>query len=217
MLAYGERGGVVRAALLGAVISSVLVGTLLLSAQWAKAQQTRTTVPAPTVPAQSTPTPKPPTAAQPAPANSTATNRTGAVRSTHGAWQLRCDTPPGAQSEQCALFQSVEAADRPNVGLVILAFRTADQRANLLRVIAPLGVLLTSGLGLRIDDANIGATDWVRCLPNGCVAEARLTDELLGKLRAGKSATFIIFLTPEEGVGIPVTLDGFGAGFDAIK
>ena len=37
----------------------------------------------------------------------------GAVRSVHGDWQIRCDTPPGAQSEQCALMQSVTAEDRP--------------------------------------------------------------------------------------------------------
>src|SRR5882757_535324 len=30
----------------------------------------------------------------------------GAVRSVHGDWQIRCDTPPGAQAEQCALIQS---------------------------------------------------------------------------------------------------------------
>ena len=30
----------------------------------------------------------------------------GAVRSVHGDWQIRCDTPPGAQTEQCALIQS---------------------------------------------------------------------------------------------------------------
>ena len=33
----------------------------------------------------------------------------GAVRSVHGDWQIRCDTPPGAQAEQCALIQSVVA------------------------------------------------------------------------------------------------------------
>ena len=36
----------------------------------------------------------------------------GAVRSVHGDWQIRCDTPPGAQAEQCALIQSVVAEDR---------------------------------------------------------------------------------------------------------
>src|SRR5260370_21413992 len=38
----------------------------------------------------------------------------GAVRSVHGDWQIRCDTPPGAQGEQCALIQSVGAEDRSN-------------------------------------------------------------------------------------------------------
>jgi invasion protein IalB len=40
----------------------------------------------------------------------------GAVKSVHNDWQVRCDTPPGAQGEQCALIQSVTAEDRANVG-----------------------------------------------------------------------------------------------------
>ena len=39
----------------------------------------------------------------------------GAVKSVHKDWQIRCDTPPGAKSEQCALIQSVTAEDRANV------------------------------------------------------------------------------------------------------
>src|SRR5690242_13756619 len=40
-----------------------------------------------------------------------------------GDWDLQCDTPAGAQAEQCALVQSVRAADRDNIGLNIVAFR----------------------------------------------------------------------------------------------
>src|SRR6201988_972895 len=65
----------------------------------------------------------------------------GAVRSVHGDWQIRCDTPPGAQAEQCALIQSVVAEDRPNVGLTVIVLKTADQKFRLMRVLAPLGVL----------------------------------------------------------------------------
>ncbi|MGO4840601.1 invasion associated locus B family protein, partial [Rhizobiaceae sp. 2RAB30] len=35
-------------------------------------------------------------------------------------------------------------------------------------------------------------------------------------LKAGTSATFIVFQTPEEGIGIPVDLKGFGEGFAAL-
>jgi invasion protein IalB len=141
----------------------------------------------------------------------------GTVRASHGDWQLRCDTPPGAQAEQCALVQSVTAEDRPNVGLSIIVLKTADNKSRLLRVLAPLGVLLPAGLGLRIDDAEIGRAGFVRCLPDGCVAEVVLDDALIGKLRTGTTAVFIIFQTPEEGIGVPVSLNGFGPGYDTLK
>jgi len=140
----------------------------------------------------------------------------GTVKSVHGDWQLRCDTPPGAQAEQCALIQSVTAEDRPNVGLTVIVLRTADQKSRLMRVLAPLGVLLPSGLGLKIDDADIGRAGFVRCLPNGCVAEVVMDENLTKQFRSGKAATFIIFQTPEEGIGIPVSLNGFGEGFDRL-
>jgi invasion protein IalB len=140
----------------------------------------------------------------------------GAVKASYGDWQVRCDTPPGAQKEQCALVQSVTAEDRPNVALTVLVLKTADQKSRLLRVLAPLGVLLPSGLGLKIDATDVGRAGFVRCLPNGCVAEVMLDDTLIGQLRTGKNATFIIFQTPEEGIGIPLSLNGFGEGFDKL-
>jgi len=140
----------------------------------------------------------------------------GAVRSVHGDWQIRCDTPPGAQGEQCALMQSVTAEDRPNVGLTVIVLKTTDQKSRLMRVVAPLGVLLPSGLGLKIDNADVGRAGFVRCLPNGCVAEVVMDDKLIGQLRSGQTSTFIIFQTPEEGIGFPMSLKGFGEGFDKL-
>ena len=138
------------------------------------------------------------------------------IRSSHGDWQVRCDTPAGAQSEQCVLMQFVTAEDRDNVGLTVIVLKTADKKARIMRILAPLGVLLPSGLGLKIDDADMGRAGFVRCLPNGCVAEVILEDQLLQKLQTGKTATFIIFQTPEEGIGIPISLNGFGPGFEAL-
>jgi invasion protein IalB len=140
----------------------------------------------------------------------------GAVKSVHKDWQIRCDTPPGAKTEQCALIQSVTAEDRANVGLTVIVLKTADQKSRLMRVVAPLGVLLPSGLGLKIDQADVGRAGFVRCLPNGCIAEVIMDDELIKKLRNSKTATFIIFQTPEEGIGFPMSLAGFGEGYDKL-
>ena len=140
----------------------------------------------------------------------------GAVKATHGDWQLRCEVPPGAKTEQCALVQNVAAEDRPNLTLLVIVLKTADQKSRLLRVVAPLGVLLPSGLGLKIDDKDIGRAGFVRCLTTGCVAEVVMEDNLINQMKSGQTATFIVFQTPEEGIGIPVSLNGFATGFDAL-
>lgn len=142
--------------------------------------------------------------------------QSGTVRSSHEAWSIICDTPPGAASEQCVLMQNVIAEDRPEVGLSVVVLRTADQKARILRVLAPLGVLLPNGLGLNIDGKDIGRAYFVRCFNDGCYAEVILEDALLSQFQAGTAATFIVFQTPEEGIGIPVDLSGFSEGFNAL-
>jgi invasion protein IalB len=138
----------------------------------------------------------------------------GVVKAKHGDWETRCETPPGAAREQCALIQSVAAEDRPNITLIVIVLKTADGKSRLLRVIAPLGVLIPSGLGLKIDQADVGRAGFVRCLPNGCIAEVVMEDKLVDQMKNGQAATFIIFQTPEEGIGIPLALAGFK---DAIE
>jgi invasion protein IalB len=140
----------------------------------------------------------------------------GVVKSKHGDWEMRCETPAGASREQCALVQSIAAEDKPNVSLVVIVLKTADGKARLLRVIAPLGVLLPAGLGLKIDNVDVGRAGFVRCLPTGCVAEVVMEDKLLDQLKAGVNATFIVFNTPEEGIGLPLALAGFGQGFEKL-
>ena len=140
----------------------------------------------------------------------------GVVKSKHGDWEMRCETPPGAQREQCAIIQSVAAEDKPNINLVVIVLKIADGKSRLMRVVAPLGVLLPSGLGLKIDQTDVGRAGFVRCLLSGCVAEIVMEDKLIEQLKTGQTATFIIFQTPEEGTGIPLALAGFKDGFDKL-
>lgn len=140
----------------------------------------------------------------------------GAVRGQYGDWLVRCETPAGLKTEQCALAQRVVDEFRSNVSLDVYFLKTADKKTQVLRVVAPLGVLLPSRLGLKIDQTDIGRTEFTRCYPTGCYAEVEVDDALLQKFNTGKTATFIIFQTPEEGIGIPITLDKFAEGFQKL-
>jgi invasion protein IalB len=179
---------------------------------------------------QAAPTPPPAPAQQPAqtpPADDQQLPATqqpqGSVKSMHGAWSVVCDKPAGAAANQCALMQNVIAEDRPEVGLSVVVLKTADRKAKILRVLAPLGVLLNpfqptdGGLGLIVDGKDLGKTQFVRCFADGCYAEVALDDNLLKMLRAGTTAVFSVReAADKDKIGIPVDLKGFGEGYDVL-
>ena len=146
-----------------------------------------------------------------------ATGPGSVVKGTHGAWQVSCRTPPGAKEEKCALVQSVTAEDRPNVGLTVVFYKAIGEDKKLLRVVVPLGVLLPTGLGLKIDGQDIGNAPFLKCSKKGCIAEVVLQEEVIKKLMGGGTAMFIIFDTPEAGIGIPISLQGFGDALANLK
>ena len=140
----------------------------------------------------------------------------GAVRQVFGDWKLRCETPPGAQNEQCALTTEGADKDRSDAILGILVFKTADRKANLIRVIAPPRVLLTAQLGLRVDNVELGRIPFQHCVSTGCIADSPMDDKVIKQLRTGQTAMFSIYFSPEEGIGFPVELKGFSEGFDKL-
>lgn len=130
------------------------------------------------------------------------------VKSQHGDWQKVCKTPPGSKNPICALVQDVTSESNPNVGLSV-HFQQSPSGGKVLRVFAPLGILLPPGLGLQIDNQKVGHAPFVRCHVVGCFAQVTLTDDLIDKFQGGETAWFIVFQTKEAGIGIPVSLNGF--------
>jgi invasion protein IalB len=134
----------------------------------------------------------------------------GTIKSQHGDWQVVCKDPPaGAKLPVCALVQSVTAEDKNNIGLTVY-FQKFSNGTRVLRVFAPLGVLLPPGLGLKIDDKDVGHAPFLRCHSFACYAQVVVEDSLIEQLKTGKTAIFIIFQTEEAGIGIPISLKGFG-------
>lgn len=143
--------------------------------------------------------------------------QSGTVKAQHGDWQIVCKAPPpGARNEVCALVQSVTAEDRNNVGLTVY-FQTFSNGTRVLRVFAPLGVLLPPGLGLKIDDRDVGNAPFLRCQNFACYAQVVAEDKLVEQLKSGKTAVFIIFQTEEAGIGIPISLNGFSQALAELR
>ena len=141
----------------------------------------------------------------------------GEVLSEFGHWQLVCRAPPpGSKKRVCALVQSVTAEDRNNVGLTVY-FQKFSNGTRVLRVFAPLGVLLPAGLGLKIDGKDVGHAPFLRCHTFACYAQVVVEEKLVKQFSTGKQAHFIIFQSQEEGIAIPISLAGFQKGLTSLK
>jgi invasion protein IalB len=132
-------------------------------------------------------------------------------------WRLICDAIP-AGGQQCALVQRVEASDRADVWLSAYVFRPDDGGDQmLLSVLVPLQVVLTKGLGLKVDSGELTTYDYIKCSVEGCLASIALDESLTAALRGGNEALFVFYFEDASGIGMPVSLAGFSAGLDSLQ
>lgn len=146
------------------------------------------------------------------------------IVSRHGKWVVQCDAlPKTATAEQkknrgCAVIQIAQSTKQKGVGvsLIIGKLKQGKKTATMMRVMAPIGVFLPTGIALEIDGQAVGRVPFTRCLPQTCMAFAEARKETLAKMRKGKKGNFIIYQAP--GVGIPLKLDlaGFTAAMKSL-
>ncbi|MET0483790.1 MAG: invasion associated locus B family protein [Aestuariivirgaceae bacterium] len=126
---------------------------------------------------------------------------------------------PDANGERpCGLVQSVRDEKRKNIGLTLVLLEGMQQgkKVTMMRVMAPIGVFLPTGVALEIDGAAVGRVPFTRCLPQVCVAFAEATPPTLEKLKKGGKANFIIYEAPGVGIRLPITLNGFSKGLGEL-
>lgn len=131
---------------------------------------------------------------------------------THGDWTIQCGkAEEGGEGRQCAMVQSTKSDKNPQAALTLLVGKAkqGDKDVTMMRVMAPIGVFLPTGVALEIDGAAVGRVPFTRCAPQLCMAIAEASAETLVKLKKGKSANFIIYEAPGVGLPMPISLKGF--------
>jgi invasion protein IalB len=82
------------------------------------------------------------------------------------------------------------------------------------QVTVPTGRLVPPGIGLQIDGGKAQKLDYVICFPDRCVAEAPLTDQLVGSFKKGSELTLTSVNFQNQPNPIKVSLQGFTGAFD---
>ena len=144
---------------------------------------------------------------------------------THGAWQIQCGTAPAdaggdqAGKKSCGMVQTTHSEKNAKIGLslVIIKTKQADKDVIMMRVMAPIGVYLPTGVALEIDGAAVGRVPFTRCRPQICEALAEASPETLAKMKKGTVANFIVYEAPGLGVPMKISLEGFSAAMDNLN
>jgi len=83
-----------------------------------------------------------------------------------------------------------------------------------LQIAVPTGRLIPPGIGLQIDGGNTQKIDYAICVPDRCVAEAQLTDEVVASFKRGSELTLTSVNFQNQPNPMKVTLKGFTGAFD---
>lgn len=140
------------------------------------------------------------------------------VVATHGDWKVQCEAGQqaagsDAAKRQCGMVQTVVSEKNPKANLTLVMVKTTagDKQQINMRVIAPIGVFLPTGVALEIDGAAVGRVPFTRCMPQVCMAFAEASPDTLTKMKKGREANFIIYEAPGIGLPMKLSLGGFSA------
>lgn len=141
---------------------------------------------------------------------------------THGDWAVQCQQEPGAEGgaavRTCGMFQAAKS-ERQGVGLTLVVVKGEQdgKDVTMLRVMAPIGVYLPTGVALEIDGDAVGRVPFTRCMPQACIAVAEASPPTLEKMKAGGVANFIIYEGPGAGMAMELSLKGFTAALGELN
>ncbi|EJF81520.1 Invasion protein B, involved in pathogenesis [Candidatus Bartonella washoeensis] len=135
---------------------------------------------------------------------------------TYGAWTKVCSLPPGTPNIQCEVVQNVYTKNRHDISFRVTFYKLPKNQGALMRVFVPIRVELRLGVGIKIDDKDMGKMEYRRCLGDNCVAEALLKEDILQLFLKGKRATYFIFTTPEQAIGGIIDLQGLSDAYATL-
>lgn len=140
----------------------------------------------------------------------------------NGKWKVQCETAPAPEGQkaarQCGMVQVAQSEKNAKATLTLVLVKTVanDKTSFNMRVIAPIGVFLPTGVALEIDGEAVGRVPFTRCMPQVCMAFAEASADTLAKLKKGKEANFIIYEAPGIGLPMKLSLEGFSASLAAL-
>ncbi len=124
-----------------------------------------------------------------------------------GDWKVTCVQRQNALPCEMhqKLIDSVSGKTIVNFSLVY----SPKEKSYAIQITVPLGVMLEGGMVIKAGETTVEGIQFSRCLPTGCLVEARLEEPLLGAMSKGGEAAIRIIDAAKNAAALPFSLKGF--------
>ncbi|MEO0543859.1 MAG: invasion associated locus B family protein [Pseudomonadota bacterium] len=129
-----------------------------------------------------------------------------------GEWFKVCSKQ--ADNDICNVQNIRTAQTGQLVTAVNLIQITGKNTRSLFQIAVPTGRVIPAGIAMQIDGGEAQRINYAICLPDRCIAEAPLTDDLVNALKRGGSMRLTSVNFQQQPNPIEISLSGFTAAFD---
>ena len=140
-------------------------------------------------------------------------------------------TPAAAQQQEmpqgwfkaCSKQEDVDICNVQNImvadtGQLLTAVSMIEVKGKVNRkifqVTVPSGRMVPPGIGMQIDGGQTQKVEYMICLPDRCIAEVPLSDQLVASFKRGQQVTLTSVNFQNQPNPIQVSLNGFTGAFD---
>ncbi len=122
-------------------------------------------------------------------------------------------TPPPDAKQVCFTGKDARVESGQPVAAAVL-IEPEGQERKLLRVTLPLGMQLTHGTRVIIDQGQPMTAPYVICFTNGCMADYEASAELIGKLKKGQGLVIQGINASGQPISVVMPLPDFAKAYD---
>lgn len=147
----------------------------------------------------------------------------GAVMGAGGTAHAQNNEPPQGWFKACTKQEDVDVCNvqfllRADNGQLLTSVNLIEVKGKInrrvLQIAVPTGRLIPPGVGLQIDGGQTQKIDYAICVPDRCVAEAQLTDQIVTSFKKGSELTLTSVNFQNQPNPMKVTLQGFTGAYD---
>jgi invasion protein IalB len=128
-------------------------------------------------------------------------------------WMKVCAKGPDTNNKQvCVITKDGRLENGMPVAIVQLFEPEGGQKV--LRVTVPLGMQISHGTRMLIDQGQPAQSPYSICFPVGCMADYQVTDDLIGKMKKGQNIIVQAINMQGTPISLPLPLNDFAKAYD---